>query len=983
MAATTFKPPTTPPGRVSEFEYGTLLDDWFADTPTELVYPLNIQTYSAMRRDSSVAAIQQGYTLQLRRAQWQLDGRGCDPAVTQMVADDMGLPILGDDMPGAARTRGVSWSEHLRVALSQALTFGHSGFALGADVSSGEARLNVLAERPPWTINEIHVDPITGAFLGVTQDGFSSANTPQIPARNMAWYCLDREGANWAGRSMYYSAWLPWLIKREMIRVHASSNRRWGAGVPVMEALPGTNPGQAEMQAAAAMASAARAGEQAGAASPPGFQLKILGLSGAVPDTLKFVEWLDRQITRASLMSHLELGQGSSGGAYALGAAFIDSWVLALETLGESIADTATRQVAARIVGWNRGEDEPCPQVTVAGVGSRREITAEALQLLLTSGALTAEPALEAWVRKEYRLPEATPAPVVAPGVTLPGQPGAVAPDGTGMPATAASTDDGLIAAALAAANARNWGALDEVAAQMQTRETATTAAGNPDPQWAEIADDEGEDWKVDAALARGADVPSAYKSIYGTGDDMALQRGFDVWAADQQVMGSPTAGTVDDFKALVNAAAAPTLTLDLDNRVVAVAVRLGRFSALIAQPLATCPYKGADPEQTALRRVWVTSYLRLRSAAAPAPSATPADTKAQTATPSPPAAAPVKASAHVVAAAGHPGSCAHATLGSVCHCACGGVRHSWLGGAMPSAVKAPQPGTSDGQSSADLAGLSGHKAPAGLSGEKAPAPPSNKQTPPSQPAPADTAPAEGRTDPGVDGAPFVEGLIDSDLPSVVSNTADQQAAAAAGRERIAAVVNGTFARLTTEVTRVERHQGGPDGEDPGVQFAVVIRDADGNQVGHAERAIYRDADGTLAAYHMDLELDPDVQGRGFASAFNRHLEDWYRAEGVNRIELNANIDVGGYAWASHGYDFADENSAEQIFQRLSERLGAADPASRTQARELLRRADLPFGSDGYPTAFEISQIGRTPGAASWLGRDAMLESAWEGVRWL
>jgi hypothetical protein len=456
--ATAYKPPTTPTGRVSEVEYGMYLDEWFADTPQELVYPLNVQTYSAMRRDSSVAAIQQGYTLQLRRAQWQLDGRGCDPAVTQMVADDMGLPIIGEDHPGAARTRGVSWSEHLRVALSQALTFGHSGFALGADVTSGQARLNVLAERPPWTINEIHVDPVTGAFLGVTQDGISKPDVPQIKARNMAWYCLDREGANWAGRSMYYSAWLPWLIKREMIRVHATSNRRWGAGVPVMEALPGTAPSTGEMQAAAAMASAARAGEQAGAASPPGFQLKILGLSGAVPDTLAFLEWLDRQITRASLMSHLELGQGSSGGAYALGAAFIDSWVLALETLGESIADTATRQIAARIVEWNRGEDEPVPRVTVAGVGSRREVTAESLQMLLASGGLTAEPALEAWIRREYRLPEREPASVVAPGATLPGQAGTAAPDGTSMPAAPKAAEATQLELPIAASTGRATG---------------------------------------------------------------------------------------------------------------------------------------------------------------------------------------------------------------------------------------------------------------------------------------------------------------------------------------------------------------------------------------------------------------------------------------------------------------------------------------------------------------------------------------------
>lgn len=154
------------------------------------------------------------------------------------------------------------------------------------------------------------------------------------------------------------------------------------------------------------MAAAARAGEQAGAATPPGFVMKILGLSGAVPDTLAFIEWLDRQVSRASLMPHIELGQGTTGGSRALGTTFVDSWMLALETLATQTAMEATRQIAARIVEWNRGPDEAVPQVVVSGIGSKREVTAESLASLLDAGALSSDPALEAWVRREYRLPE-------------------------------------------------------------------------------------------------------------------------------------------------------------------------------------------------------------------------------------------------------------------------------------------------------------------------------------------------------------------------------------------------------------------------------------------------------------------------------------------------------------------------------------------------------------------------------------------------
>jgi hypothetical protein len=355
----------------------------------------------------------------------------------QLVADGMGLNVAGQDRPSGARRRGVSWNEHLRAAL-RCLPFGHSGFELVAEVADGQARLATLAERMPQSIVGIHADPKTGALLGVDQSTIKSTkNSPQIRADRLAWYCHEREGAAWQGTSLFRAAYAPWLIKREMMRVHAISNRRWGAGVPVMEALPGTVPTTSQMREAQEMASAARGGDQAGAASPPGFTMKIVGLSGAVPDTLAFMEWLNREMSGSALMSHLDLGQGGSGGSRALGEAFIANWTLSLETIGENIADTATRQIAARIVDWNWGEDEPVPVVTVSGVGSRREVTAESLDLLLSSGALSTDPALETWVRREYRLPEREGPPSQPP----PPSPTPAAPPARNRRATKTSPD--------------------------------------------------------------------------------------------------------------------------------------------------------------------------------------------------------------------------------------------------------------------------------------------------------------------------------------------------------------------------------------------------------------------------------------------------------------------------------------------------------------------------------------------------------------
>ena len=435
--------PTRTIGVVDDADtYGTWLADALEHVP-QLAYPLCLREYALMAKDPTLSAIISSYTLQILRASWAVDGTGCRPEVVQQIADDLGLPIIGVDRPRAARVRGVSWAEHLRAALLS-LTYGHYGFEMQADLVNGEARLVGLWDRAPWTVNEIHVDSSTGVFKGITQDGvgIGSRDVPQIKADRMVWYTHDRVGANHTGNSLLRPGYGVHLIKREMLRYTATAHRRFSMGVPTVEWAPGSNPTQGQINAVQQVASAARVGETSGASLPPGASLKLVGLSGGVPDNMAFLRWLDTQLSRFALMPHIELGQNSGGGSRALGDSFIDSWTLALGSIGSSIADQATRQIAARLVEWNHGLDEPVPSIRVNGIGEQREVTAESLQLLMSAGALDADPALKAWVRREYRLPEADPnAPVVAPGadLTKPTNPDAPPPTADDLPAEVAA----------------------------------------------------------------------------------------------------------------------------------------------------------------------------------------------------------------------------------------------------------------------------------------------------------------------------------------------------------------------------------------------------------------------------------------------------------------------------------------------------------------------------------------------------------------
>lgn len=406
--------------------YSGLMFDALEQVPELQPGYQSILAYAQMAKDPTLAAVLSSYQLQIRRASWAIDGTGCRPEVTQQVADDLGLPIVGADRPTAARIRGVSWWEHLRAVL-QMLVYGHYGFELQAEVVDGKARLVGLWDRAPWTVDLIHADPKTGELLGISQESARTNGKPQITADRLAWYAHERVGANWAGTSLLRPGYGVHIFKREVLRHTAIAHRRFSMGVPVVEWAQGmTQLSPEQITAAQKVASAARVGETAGASLPPGATLKLVGLSGGVPDNIAFLKWLDTQLSRFALMPHIELGQNTGGGSRALGTAFIDSWTLSLGSIGSTIADQATRQICARIVEWNWGLDEPVPAIRVNGIGEQREVTAEALQLLMSSGALDADPALKAWIRREWRLPEVDPdfEPATTATKGAPGQPG-------------------------------------------------------------------------------------------------------------------------------------------------------------------------------------------------------------------------------------------------------------------------------------------------------------------------------------------------------------------------------------------------------------------------------------------------------------------------------------------------------------------------------------------------------------------------------
>lgn len=383
------------------------------ETP-ELRWPLSVEIYDRMRRqDAQVMSVLRAVSLPIRRTIWRLDPAGAKMRVTRLIADDLGLPILGQAPKPLPRTRDrFSWSEHLRLALLM-LPFGHSYFEQVYRIENGLARLRKLGFRPQRTISRIEV-AADGGLKWIEQPSIGTATEIKIPVSQVVAYVNDREGGNWLGQSLLRPAYKFWLLKDRALRTQSQTIARNGLGVPVYTASPQpdtvtgderTRRQQEEIDAGSLLAESFRAGDNSGAAIPFEAKLELRGVQGTLPDADPVIRYYDEQIARAVLAHFLNLG--TETGSWALGSTFEEFFTLGLQTIAMQIADTASDHIVEDLVDLNFGPDEPAPRVVFDEIGSRHAATAQAVQQLVAAGVIRPDDQLERSQRTTYGLPEA------------------------------------------------------------------------------------------------------------------------------------------------------------------------------------------------------------------------------------------------------------------------------------------------------------------------------------------------------------------------------------------------------------------------------------------------------------------------------------------------------------------------------------------------------------------------------------------------
>lgn len=395
-----------------------------AEYAPELQWPYAIGVYDRMRRtDAQVISLLRAVNLTIRGRRWRLDPNGADDRVVDLLASDLGLPVIGQQEPEqvtarqAERTRDrFSFDDHLRLALLS-LAYGHMMFEQvyrieddGSRFGLEEiARLRKLAARMPATIAEMHVAR-DGGLEGIRQHPVGYPNRragqqePLISVDRLVAYSLDREGGAWQGNSLLRACYKNWLLKDKLLRTGAIAAQRNGMGIPwVNYPRSAQNVDKYEK-----IARQLRAGETAGGAAEDGVELKLVGVSGSTVDVLDQVRYHDEQIAQSSFTQFLRLGVEASGNR-ALGESMIDFFADSINALCKWLVDIVNAHVVEDLVDVNFGDSEPAPLVTVDdGDEDPEPLDAQGMVALIDAEVVRVDDTLEQHLRDRWGLPDYT-----------------------------------------------------------------------------------------------------------------------------------------------------------------------------------------------------------------------------------------------------------------------------------------------------------------------------------------------------------------------------------------------------------------------------------------------------------------------------------------------------------------------------------------------------------------------------------------------
>lgn len=184
---------------------------------------------------------------------------------------------------------------------------------------------------------------------------------------------------------------------------------------------------------------------------------------------------------------------------------------------------------------------------------------------------------------------------------------------------------------------------------------------------------------------------------------------------------------------------------------------------------------------------------------------------------------------------------------------------------------------------------------------------------------------------------------------------------------------DGTWGGLTSRVTMVD------EGVRGKISVIGEITDKKGRAVGGWSRQLGKNGE----VHHDLLRLDERFQGTGFSKGFYENSLREYKRMGFDRTTILANLEVGGYAWARQGFDFTP-GTATPTRAYLAVRAATRRNASTRDVAEAARLALTPGSQPRHFARIGESRKRMGPdGHEHWFGKDLLLGTSWDAIKYL
>ena len=186
-------------------------------------------------------------------------------------------------------------------------------------------------------------------------------------------------------------------------------------------------------------------------------------------------------------------------------------------------------------------------------------------------------------------------------------------------------------------------------------------------------------------------------------------------------------------------------------------------------------------------------------------------------------------------------------------------------------------------------------------------------------------------------------------------------------------------------------------------EYSGAIRNESGNRVGSVTRSVtvekIKNQDGTFSykikPYNSYMKVDSKAnQKTGFASAYNRYMENWYIANNTEQVRVFAAAGAGfegGFVWALNGFDWdlSRNDSVSEIKYALSRLRRESETVYEKAVADIIinRFKDAfdpvtqKYDASRVPTPMDVALAGWREGSTNWPGRKAMLDTGWHGVK--